>query len=32
MKFNHDKCHLIATCDNEMSIYVSNYNKTTVNA
>ena len=28
MKVNPDKCHLIASCDDEMSIYVNNYNKT----
>ena len=28
MKLNPDKCHLVASCDDEMSIYVNNYNKT----
>ena len=28
MKANPDKCHLIASCRNEMNICVNNYNKT----
>ena len=28
MKLNPDKYHLVASCDDEMGIYVNNYNKT----